>query len=177
MNAKSGAAMGARASRRDFLRADFLRVETMRPYGAGPAIAFDRLCDGCAACIPACPEGIIQRGEDGKPRIDFTAGECSFCEDCIKACPTEALSEAGRESWNWVAQVSEKCLSIRGVTCRACEDFCEERAIRFRLEPGGRSRPLIDLESCTGCGACAGACPETAIDFAQNREQQGELTA
>ncbi|MDV7144161.1 ferredoxin-type protein NapF [Tropicimonas sp. TH_r6] len=169
--------MGARASRRDFLRADFLRNEIMRPYGAGPPAEFDRLCDGCEACIPACPENVIRRGHDGKALIDFSNGECSFCEDCIKACPTGALSEAGRERWNWVARVSNQCLSVRGVTCRACEDFCEARAIRFRLETGGRSRPLIDLESCTGCGACAGACPETAIDFARNTEQQGELTA
>ena len=174
--------MVTQASRRDFLRAGFLRPEIMRPYGALEAASFEKLCDGCGDCVEACPEGIIVRGEDGKPRLDLSTGECTFCEKCIEACPTGALSPDGRESWNWVAKVSEGCLSIRGITCRTCEDFCDERAIRFRLATAGRSRPQIDLAACTGCGACSSACPEGAISFARANvnkahETQGEMTA
>lgn len=172
--------MVARASRRDFLRADFLRPEVVRPYGAVASPSFEKLCDGCGDCAAACPEAIVLRAEDGLARIDLTLGECTFCGKCTEACPTGALSVEGQESWNWVARVGDACLSIRGVTCRTCEDFCDERAIRFRLETGGRSRPLIDEAGCTGCGACASTCPEGAISFARltaEQTNQGELTA
>ena len=67
----------------------------------------------------------------------------------------------------WKAAVSEACLAQSGVQCRACEDFCEPRALRFRLALGGRATPQIDLETCTGCGACVEPCPSGAISLFQ----------
>lgn len=151
----------------------------MRPFGSGDAASFEKLCDGCGDCVTACPQSIIFRGTDGRAVLDLTVAECTFCEICIDVCPTGALSQEGRESWTWVARAEESCLAMRGVTCRTCEDFCDQRAIRFRLEPGGRSSPLIDEAACTGCGSCAGGCPEGAISFARRKstEPQKELNA
>ena len=36
-------------------------------------------------------------------------------------------------------------------------------AIRFRLQLGGVAKPILDLESCNGCGACLRDCPTKAI--------------
>ena len=38
-------------------------------------------------------------------------------------------------------------------------------AIRFRLQLGGVAKPILDLESCNGCGACLSVCPTKAIKF------------
>ena len=39
------------------------------------------------------------------------------------------------------------------------KDSCPMNAIRFRLQLGGVAKPILDLESCNGCGACLSVCP------------------
>jgi ferredoxin-type protein NapF len=116
--------------------------------------------------------------QDGTPHMDFSLGEgeCTFCGDCTSACPTAALDADRARPWDWVADAGAKCLSSQGITCRACQDACEPRAIRFSLMTGGRAIPLIDEYSCTGCGACAGVCPAGAIRFSERAGQTAELT-
>ena len=72
--------------------------------------------------------------------------------------------------------VSAKCLPYQNVVCEACRDACEPNAIRFPPRLGGAARPVIDYQSCTGCGDCVGACPVSAIDlqrFAEVNERDG----
>ena len=74
--------------------------------------------------------------------------------------------------------VSENCLPYRNVVCEACRDTCEPNAIRFPPRLGGAARPVIDLQSCTGCGECVGACPVAAIrleKIAGDNESQGAI--
>ncbi|MFI0396194.1 ferredoxin-type protein NapF [Paracoccus jiaweipingae] len=118
-------------------------------------------CTGCGDCAAACGQDIIRRDGDGLAVIDAHAGECVFCGDCVTACTTGALVADG--GWPWRAALGEGCLHQQGITCRACEDMCEPRAIRFRPQPGGRSLPQLSQADCTGCMACIGACPEGAI--------------
>jgi len=147
----------------------------MHPPGAGPD--FTRLCDGCNACVEACPEGILLSDRRTGPRVEFSLGACSFCTDCVTACPTGALQLADVALWPWRATVTTSCLSMQGISCRACEDVCDARAIRFRLKTGGRADPVIDLDQCSGCGACAYACPEGAIHFAVPEQKNAETEA
>lgn len=45
-------------------------------------------CDGCEACISACPAQYLVI-EDGKAGI--ADGECLGCESCVEMCPNEAI--------------------------------------------------------------------------------------
>ena len=131
---------------------------------------FDELCTRCDACVEACPEGILLGGESSLPEVDFTRGECTFCGTCAEVCPAEVFDRDAAMPWAVVARVGPSCLAAAGVVCQACRDCCPVGAIRFRPVHGRVARPEIDLESCTGCGACVAPCPVAAI-------RVGELTA
>src|SRR5919202_5346057 len=70
------------------------------PTGAIIRTEFDTVviqqdvCNGCRACISACPFGVVDIGEDGR------AHKCTLCYDrlqhglepaCAKACPTDSI--------------------------------------------------------------------------------------
>ncbi|HWJ21157.1 MAG TPA: 4Fe-4S dicluster domain-containing protein [Gemmatimonadaceae bacterium] len=70
------------------------------PTGAIIRTEFDSVfiqqdvCNGCRACVGACPFGVVDIGEDGK------AHKCTLCYDrlqhgmepaCAQACPTDSI--------------------------------------------------------------------------------------
>jgi ferredoxin-type protein NapF len=154
-----------------FLRGRFRGAPpAIRPPWALGETAFLDTCERCESCADACPEGIIGQGSGGFPVVDFAQGECTFCEACAKACPSGALAlyatgspDAKRLPWSHRAEIGERCIARAGVECRVCGEFCETRAIRFRLAVGGAALPEIDNDACTGCGACVAPCPVGAV--------------
>jgi ferredoxin-type protein NapF len=138
-----------------------------RPPWETQTADFTDLCTRCGDCVQECPEGILVKGDGGFPEIDFKLGECTFCGDCASACETQALLRTSEEQspWTYVAEVKESCLAHQGVVCRTCSECCEARAITFKPEIGGVSKPLLDADVCNGCGACISGCPVGAIDM------------
>jgi hypothetical protein len=52
-----------------------------------------RLCSSCRECLPACDAGgLIWVAAEGELLID--PWNCTGCGDCVRACPTDALSLA-----------------------------------------------------------------------------------
>lgn len=134
----------------------------IRPPGAVQEDLFTELCDRCDLCIPACPEKIVTRGDGGFPALDFSRVGCTACGQCSKACPTGALAPS---AGTWPAayiQITESCLAYSGISCQACKDSCDHRAIQF---PITRSVPLPEMHAqiCIGCGECIGVCPNQSI--------------
>ncbi|GAB4289901.1 MAG: hypothetical protein Kow0058_09230 [Roseovarius sp.] len=161
-------AVPPRPSRRDILRAALGHggsAPVLRPPGA--QTDFARLCDDCGACARACPQRIVRRAPAGGPMLDFARGGCIFCGECARACPTGALRAEPAQAWPWRAVIAQGCLSLGGISCRACEDACTPRAIGFRLAAGGRAIPVLAAARCTGCGECASVCPAGAVSFAR----------
>ena len=151
-------------ARRGFLRGQPRPKAEVRPPWALAEAAFVAACTRCAACLPACPQGIVVAGDGGYPTIDFGRGECTFCGDCVTACEPRALRRADpTPPWNYMARINDGCLPKRGVECRICGDFCEARAIRFHPAAGGAWLPDIEPAACTACGACVAPCPTRAI--------------
>lgn len=62
-----------------------------------------------------------------------------------------------------VAELAATCLAVNGVTCSICADPCESSALRVKPLMGGRALPVIDIETCTGCGDCVRLCPVGAL--------------
>lgn len=148
----------------------------IRPPWALDESAFLDACTRCDACLSACDEGIVTRGNGGYPIIDFNNGECTFCRACVDACADGALTMASPQAapWNLTARIAEGCLSANGVTCRVCGDRCDARAVRFQLAVGGIANPVVDVASCTGCGACVQPCPAGIITIEHHDQHNAE---
>ncbi len=155
----------ARVTRAQFLSGDWgARRPTLRPPWALAEDDFVARCTRCDECVWACPTGVLAKGRGGFPLVNFARGECTFCGKCVVVCEPRALVRREAEApWAVAAEIGSACLALKGVVCRSCGDRCEARAIRFRLARRGVSRPVLDADACTGCGACVAVCPARAI--------------
>jgi ferredoxin-type protein NapF len=158
--------MSGGLSRRAFLNVGGVSGNTaIRPPWSVAEDAFTAACDQCGACLWSCPEGILLRGPDGFPVVDFSKNACTFCDRCAAACDRGAfLAERDGAPWSVSIAITAGCISGQGVACRVCGDFCDTRAIKFFPTLGGSARPQVDDAVCTGCGACIAPCPVGAIE-------------
>ena len=144
----------------------------LRPPGALlPESEFLSRCTGCGDCAPACHQhSIVMREESpGRllPSIDPRSRPCFLCDEppCVEACGDGALlavldgrNVRGLAIRLGLAEVdAHRCLTARGESaCRICVDACPLPEIAIRIAASG---PLVDAETCTGCGLCVPRCP------------------
>ncbi|NNE63852.1 MAG: ferredoxin-type protein NapF [Gammaproteobacteria bacterium] len=137
----------------------------IRPPWSAAEQAFRAACNSCGNCLKCCPTQIISLGRGRMPQVSFDKGECLFCGNCVNSCDTGALSRQNAV-WNLQAFIDNSlCLAYQNIECRSCEDNCEVRAIKFAFLIGNVGRPQLNLENCTGCGACYAICPAGAIQI------------
>lgn len=123
-------------------------------------------CTSCGDCIRACPEAILLPGPAGTPVVDFSKGACTFCYACAEACEWSVFSALQSIPWDLRVSISDSCLLTGGVSCQSCTDACDETALRFDFRSGLAGSIQIDLDRCTGCGACVSVCPVNAMSVA-----------
>lgn len=155
-------------SRAQFLRGDIRgKNRPFRPPWALDEHEFTETCTRCGACIKQCEEQILVEARGKFPVVDFKRGECTFCEACVVCCEPKALQisseEAREQPWDLEIRLNHHCVTQKGVVCQICGDQCLERVFRFRPRVGGSMQMEMDLEKCTGCGACIAPCPVDAL--------------
>ncbi len=134
-------------------------------------------CSRCDKCVAACEEQIIVKGDGGFPIVDFSKGECTFCQACTKHCPEHLFDITLVPAFTHQISINEQCLAKQSVECRSCSDMCETQAIKFQLILGSVAQPKINLDACNGCGGCVAVCPTSAINMTlENNQNANEFT-
>ncbi|MBL4765725.1 MAG: ferredoxin-type protein NapF [Colwellia sp.] len=125
-------------------------------------------CTQCGDCITHCAENIIVKGDGGFPKIDFSKGECSFCQQCLEVCQQPLFVNETAEiqaAWQLDIKIKSNCLAMNQIVCQSCQDCCEPEAISFKYLTSKTPQPQIELDKCNGCGACVSVCPQSAIEL------------
>lgn len=137
--------------------------QDVRPPGALDETRFIEQCTRCSHCIEHCPEHIIVKGDGGFPALSFNEQGCSGCGLCIEACETGALQPNSSPVFPaMIVQIENTCLAFLGISCQACKDTCDARAIRFPLTRSVPP-PVVNADNCIGCGECIAVCPSHSI--------------
>lgn len=161
-------------SRRQLLRGKFLTsmhteteqkqgFEGIRPPWAMENSHFMEQCTRCGDCLSVCETKILVKGDGGFPEVKFDHGECTFCGKCVEVCEQPIFRSRETQPWTHKIEMSAACLTQYRIECRVCQDSCPTGAIRFRLQMGGVAQPLVNMDTCNGCGACLKNCPVNAI--------------
>ena len=78
------------------------------------------LCNGCGACVEACPYAAIYM-HNGKAFIDQS--KCAYCQSCIAMCPTGAVQLIKTER----QIVSVKPTSVEVVHAESATNFPQKQ--------------------------------------------------
>lgn len=161
----------------------------IRPPGSLLEEDFLKRCIRCGQCMKICPTNALQPAllESGWEGI-FTpilAAQIGYCEHhctlCGHICPTGAITKLESDTKFGSGDSPPvrigaaffdkgRCLPwASGTTCIVCEEWCPTSPKAIWLEEteivdrkGNLTKvklPRLDIEKCTGCGACEYACP------------------
>jgi formate hydrogenlyase subunit 6/NADH:ubiquinone oxidoreductase subunit I len=118
-------------------------------------------CIGCGNCVNICPNECMwlekvddpELGKIERPGVDI--GRCLFCNFCAEVCPTCAIHLS--TEYELASNDREKFrLGPKAIRDdKFADTFVEERQ--------RRPVPVLNLDKCNGCEACAGECPEMCI--------------
>jgi len=161
----------------------------IRPPGSLIEKDFLKQCIRCGQCMKICPTNalhpaLLETGWEGifSPVLIAKIGYCEhFCTLCGEICPTGAIQKlSSDEKFGQSGPPPVKigtaffdkgrCLPwATGTTCIVCEEWCPTSPKAIWLEDtelvdrkGNITKvrvPRVDIDKCTGCGACEYACP------------------
>ncbi len=96
-------------------------------------------------------------------KIDVNSDKCTSCGNCVKICPTHAITLEGETA------VIDKDLCIG---CGACANICGENAINLKRKLGNviKAKQLhVNEDLCVYCGVCEENCTMDAIKLKDNK--------
>ena len=128
----------------------------------------EELCDYCGLCVALCPEEAIK--VEGVPldlkeefkfqgKIEIDKELCIGCGRCAMVCPYEAI-DVKKPFEGEIRLIEKNLVKCDPLGCQACFNVCPAKC--WYVDERGKAAPV--KEQCIFCGACALACPVSAID-------------
>ncbi len=128
----------------------------------------EELCDYCGLCTVLCPEEAIT--VEGEPldlkeelkfegKIEINKDLCIGCGRCALVCPYEAV-DIKKPFEGEIRLIEKKMVKCDPLGCQACFNICPTKC--WYVDERGKAAPV--KEQCIFCGACAKACPISAIE-------------
>jgi coenzyme F420 hydrogenase subunit beta len=102
-------------------------------------VAHWRLCLGCGACVPACPNNNIQLVDiqDQGLRPVLNEAKCQQCGQCLKVCPGIEISQGPFDN-----HAIPQLLISWGQVLEVWEGYATDPRIRFEGSSGGTATAL-----------------------------------
>ena len=116
--------------------------------GDGPLTCNKETCVYCGLCAKECPVDALKVERKPEKIWEVSEDDCIKCGACIEKCPKDSLSFGGG-----AAAAAEPA--------KEAPKAEEAKAEAAAPAEGGLQ---CDVESCVFCGACAEACPVSAIE-------------
>lgn len=132
--------------------------------GGFPQMDFKRGgCDFCEDCLKVCEASALKKIPDNNKIPSNTRAHIES-DNGEESSELHDDLESYRPPWHIKASIDlTNCLSMNATICRSCGESCDDKAIKFDLKLGGIAEPILNIEQCTGCGACFSVCPVHVI--------------
>jgi 4Fe-4S ferredoxin len=139
----------------------------------------EELCDYCGLCVCLCPEEAItvegvplELKEDFKfeGKIEIDKDLCIGCGRCALVCPYEAIT-AKKPFEGEIRLIEKNLVKCDPLGCQACFNVCPTKC--WYVDERGKAAPV--KEQCIFCGACAKACPVSAIEVQRSGVSHTEI--
>ena len=150
------------------------RLAPLVPPGALSIGNLAQHCTGCQLCVSVCENHVLRPSTDlmklMQPEMAFDRGYCRpECVKCSEVCPTGAIKPITKEDKSAIqighaVWVKDLCIvNTDGMSCGNCERHCPTKSIQMvakdPADPKSLKIPVINTETCIGCGACEYLCP------------------
>lgn len=150
------------------------RLASLVPPGALSIGNLAQHCTGCQLCVSVCENHVLRPSTDlmklMQPEMAFDRGYCRpECVKCSEVCPTGAIKPITKEDKSAIqighaVWVKDLCIvNTDGMSCGNCERHCPTKSIQMvakdPADPKSLKIPVINTETCIGCGACEYLCP------------------
>ena len=134
-------------------------------------------CDFCEDCLNVCePNALKKIPLNNTISTNQTHSKTNDREEYSESAEIRLNSglehgldhdlESYLPPWHIKATIDlTNCLSMNATICRSCGESCDDKAITFNLKLGGIAEPVLNIEQCTGCGACFSVCPVHVIQL------------
>ena len=117
------------------------RRQSAEKFGDVRDVAAWRLCIGCGACVPACPDDKLEMQDflhDGLRPV-LKASKCSKCSACVSACPGVQVAHSAAEG----PTTPIKSLARHwGPILEVWEGHATDPSVRFQGASGGLATAL-----------------------------------
>ncbi len=150
------------------------RLSPLTPPGSLSLRNLTQHCTGCQLCVSVCENHVLRPSGNlltlMQPTMSYERGYCRpECTKCSEVCPAGAIKPISKAEKSAIqighaVWLKDLCIvNAEGKSCGNCERHCPTHSIQMvpkdPNDPQSLKIPVVNIETCIGCGACEHLCP------------------